>query len=68
MDMSERLVAIRNRIIAIIVMTVYAVVCWQLGVRDTKLMLLVFFAGIFVFACVYTFITEQLKKRKAQKT
>jgi len=68
MDVSERLVAIRNRIIAIIVMTVYAVVCWQLGVRDTKLMLIVFFAGIFVIVCVYTYVTERLKKRKAQKT
>ncbi len=68
MDVSERLVAIRNRIIAIIVMVVYAAVCWQLGVRDIKLMLIVFFAGIFVFAFVYTFITERLKKRKAKTT
>jgi len=64
MDIKERLVAIGKSIVAYTILAIYAIVCWFLGVRDIKLMLVVFFGGLFVFAMVFIFFSEKRKKKK----
>ena len=67
MEIKERLVAIGKSIVAYTILAIYAIVCWFLGVRDIKLMLVVFFGGLFAFAIAFTLFKELSKKRKEKK-
>lgn len=68
MDWEERLLAIGKKVLAYAVLIIFFLFCWfVLGIRDTKLMLILFFSLVFVFAVIMVFYQEQAKKMKAKE-
>ncbi len=64
MDIKERLVAIGKSIIAYTILIIFFLFCvFFLGIRDTKLMLVIAFSSIFIMSFVVVFFQEQKAKK-----
>jgi len=64
MELWDRLVTIGKTIVAYALLIIFFLFCWFiLGIRDTKLMVVIFFSLVIVIAFVVVFFHEQKAKK-----